>query len=55
MIYNILCADVGGTNSRFAYFTMEDGKLNIHKQYNCKTNELHNANDLLKAAGKTEL
>ncbi len=47
MVKNILCADIGGTHSRFAYFTLKNSSLHLQQQYICSTKHLHNTQDVL--------
>ncbi len=47
MAKKILCADIGGTYSRFALFVLENDTLHQQEQYICATSSLHNTQDIL--------
>ncbi len=51
---NILCADIGGTNSRFAHFIFENGMLSFQKQYLCLSKDINSAEELLQAVELTD-
>ncbi len=60
MLKNILCADIGGTNCRFAHFTLEtksekNEKINLISQHICNTSELKNTDDFLEVAACTNI
>ncbi len=50
MIKNILCADIGGTQARFAHFELENETLNLRKVHTCPTLSLNTTLDALEAA-----
>ncbi len=46
---HIICADLGGTNSRFACFTLENQGVILRSQHICPTSTLKNTHDVLAA------
>ncbi len=50
MAKNILCADIGGTHTRFAHFTLEKSSLHLQQQHIYPTKNLHTTHDVLAAA-----
>ncbi len=55
MSKHILCADIGGTHSRFAHFEVENDNLNLCKIHTCKTLDIQNTAIALEAAAATGL
>ncbi len=49
MTHHILCADVGGTHSRFAHFTVDGKESFLCRQYACLTAHIRNTQDALEA------
>ncbi len=49
MIHHILCADVGGTHSRFAHFTWDANESVLRRQYTCPTAQIRTTQDALEA------
>ncbi len=49
LIQHVLCADIGGTHSRFAHFTLEGASSFLCRQYMCPTASLKNTQDALEA------
>ncbi len=47
---HILCADIGGTHSRFAHMFLEKNSLHLCAQHTCPTASLQNTQDALAAA-----
>ncbi len=47
---HILCADIGGTHSRFAHMLLEKNSLHLCAQHTCLTASLQNTQDALMAA-----
>ncbi len=50
MTHDILCADIGGTNSRFAHFEIQGEQIKLCSEFTCDTAKLHNTAEALKAA-----
>ncbi len=51
----ILCADIGGTHSRFAHFELENGNIILKNHHICPTANLASTEDLLDSAMSTGL
>lgn len=47
---HILAADIGGSNSRFAHFSLEGERLRLHRLHRCPTAFIRNTEDALEQA-----
>lgn len=52
---HIAAADIGGTNSRFAHFSLSGKALRLHRVVQCPTADLHSTEDALTQAAATGL